>query len=452
MLRLFTRSKISFMSLSFSLCLLLSMAIFFPAFSQNNLTIEEALKIAKEQNLKLLQQRKNQERAELDADIQNAQRLPALNLTFNSAYLSKVNVIDISRVVPLIDQKVELGGHDKAELMLSLQQPIFTGFRLKSQAELAENAKLSEAAKLDYVTNEICHKVYILFYQAQNLANQHKILQASLRRLDIQLENVRNLFQADQIMAFDTLQVYNQKLSIKIDSERNLLNQRLVRLQITRLLNLEDKVTLAQLQLQKPDQIEMELKSLMAAAHQNRPELESIRLAKSNAGLQQKLARSAFFPAIYAMGNFHYAKPGLDPVTNEWMDYFSVGVNLQWNLWHWGGDQRQIEKAGVLLNRLSLEEQELLQTVNYQVEESFENLQFSREQLRLAEELQTQQQERYRIVVVQHQNAVATTNDVVTAETDLTRAELQTQSALVEYYIHLADLRRDVGTISENMQ
>ena len=432
--------------------LFLSSALFSPVFSQNVLTLEEALKLAKQQNLRLLQQQKNQESADLEKQIQNVSRLPVLNLSFSSTYLTELNEIDLSKTGQFIDQKVQLGGHDRSELLVSLQQPVFTGFRLKSQVELAQNARLSEQAKLEILSDEIFHKVYLIFYQSQNLNNQQKILQTSLKRLNIQLQNIRNLFNAAQVMAFDTLQVYNQTLAIRIELEKNLLNKRLVNLQLGRLLDLKEKTIIAELQLQKPGNQLENLVLLKETALQKRPELEGIRLAKAGTGLQQKLARSTYFPNVYALGNFHYAKPGLDPVTDAWMNYFSVGVNLQWNLWRWGGDQKQIEKVKVTANRLSLEESELRQTIQYQVEESYENLNFGLEQLRLAEELRAQQEERYRIVSVQHQNDLATTNDLVTAEADLTSAELQTHLALVQYYIYWADLQRAVGTIADNIQ
>jgi outer membrane protein TolC len=90
-----------------------------------------------------------------------------------------------------------------------------------------------------------------------------------------------------------------------------------------------------------------------------------------------------------------------------------------------------------------------LNDIEFEVRESLENLSFSLDQLRLAENLHAQQAERYRMVSTQQQNGQASTNDVVTAETDLTRAELQKEQALVQYYLNLAGLQRATGTIGE---
>ncbi|MFQ5824764.1 MAG: TolC family protein [bacterium] len=433
-----------------SLQLFFSCLITKEAYSQIPLDLEEALRLAQQNNIKLKQQQASERVARLEELVQKVQRLPSLDFSVTSSYLSEINEIDLSQTIGIPDKRVALGGHDRSELILGVRQPVFTGFRLQSQVDLAKNATLSEQSKFEGLANEIYHQVHLLFYKAQSLHNQRKILQASLKRLNIQLEQVRNLYYAAQVMAFDTLQVYNQTLSVKIELGNNLLATKLTNLQMARLLDLKAARPIADKPLHHPSRDAIDLKQLKAEAFQKRPELKSVRLAQQGTLIQQKLARSYYYPTIFTHANFHYAKPGLDPVTNHWMDYFSVGVNLQWNLWRWQGDQKRIEEFQVQYNQLSLEERELLRTIEYEVEESFEKLNFSLQELQLAEKLQAQQAERYRIISVQHQNGIASTNELITAETDLTQAELQTQQALIKYYIFLANLSKAVGTIQEN--
>ncbi len=105
-----------------------------------------------------------------------------------------------------------------------------------------------------------------------------------------------------------------------------------------------------------------------------------------------------------------------------------------------------------MYNRLELEEREQLRTIDYEVEQSVEELNHSIREWQLAMELRDQQSERFRIVSVQHQNGVASTNDLITAEADLTQAELQKEQALVRYYLNLANLRKATGTIAEGVE
>ncbi|MFQ5709265.1 MAG: TolC family protein [bacterium] len=444
------RSKTGLLFFLLQLCC--GLLFFGQGSSQVPLDLQEALRLAKQNNLKLKQQQAGEQVARLQELVQKAQRLPSLDFSATSSYVSEINEIDLSKTIGIQNRRVALGGHDRSELMLGLQQPIFTGFRLESQVDLAKNASMSEELKFDILANEIYHQVYLVFYQAQDLYNSQRILETSLKRLQIQLQQVRNLFDAAQVMAFDTLQVYNQALSVKIELADNRLATKLTNLQMARLLDLPRVRPIAEVHLARPAGVVTPLQDLEAQALSMRPELKSVRLAQQAALIQQKLVRSSYFPNIFASANFHYAKPGLDPVANSWMDYYSVGVKLQWNLWRWKGDQKKVQTFQVHYNRLTLEERELLRTVEYEVEESFEKLQFSLQELELAEELQAQQEERYRIVSVQHRNGIASTNDLVTAETDLTRAALQTHRATIKYYIFLANLKKAVGTIAQLQQ
>ena len=268
-------------------------------------------------------------------------------------------------------------------------------------------------------------------------------------RLEVQLQQARSLFGAAQVMAYDTLQVFNQTLQVKMQLEQNQRDQRLIDLQMARLLNLATTRPIAEIDLVPPAGVRAVLDSLKQQALQHRPELSGIRLGQRSAQLSRKLAQATYWPDLGAEAKYHYGKPGLNQVTNEWMDYSTIGVNLQWNLWRANQDRRRVEAAEVELNRLTLEERELLRNIDYDVEKGWENAAFAVKQIQLAERLRAQQQERYRIVSTQQREGVATTNDVIIAEGDLTQAELQWQRALIQYYLAQSEILLAIGKIAE---
>jgi outer membrane protein TolC len=184
-------------------------------------------------------------------------------------------------------------------------------------------------------------------------------------------------------------------------------------------------------------------------ARGRRPELIAIHLGQQGARLSQKLARGQYFPEIGAEAKYHYAKPGINQFENKWMDYATIGVSMQWNLWRGNQDRNRMQQAVVEYDRLSLEEREQLRTIDYDVEKSVENINYAIRQIRLTEELLAQQQERYRIITTQQREGVATTNDTLIAEADLTLAELQWQRALIQYHVSQIELQLATGSIGE---
>ncbi len=429
-----------FIAIAFFVCIGISRA-------QTPLDLDEALRLARQNNLQLKKQQQKQKIAEMEVAIKRGQLLPSLDVSATSSYTDEIAKIDLPFTLPGRPGQIELGKHDRTDIAIGLRQPLFTGFRLNTQVELAKTALESEQTRLAFLNQQTAYQVYLLFYQAQSLKKERRIQAASLARLDVQLDQARSLFNAAQAMAYDTLQVYNQTLQLKILLDQNQRDQRLVDLQMARLLDLPEGRPVGEAELQKPLEFSLRLDSLKQIAAQRRPELSGVRLGQRGAQLSRKLAKSTYFPDIGAEAKYHYAKPGLNQVANQWMDYSTVGISLQWNLWRWQQDRHRVEEAEVEYSRLTIEERELLRSIDYEVERSWENANFAAKQIQLAERLLAQQQERYRIVSAQQREGVATTNDVIVAEADLTQAELQLQRALIQYYLSQSEILLATGSI-----
>lgn len=422
--------------------------------AQTPLGLEEALRLARENNLQIKKQEQRQKIAALETAIKRGQLLPSLDFNATAAYTDEIAKLDIpvDRLgLPLppnfATPSVGLGGHDRTDFAIGVRQPIFTGFRLRTQVELARTALTNEENRLLLLQQRTAHQVYQLFYQAQNLKKENKIQAASLHRLNTQLTQTRHLLHAAQVVAYDTLQVFNQALQVNILIDQNLRDQRLADLQMAQLLDINEAREIAEVKLPLVGTFTLSLDSLKRAARQSRSELRSVQLGQRTAELQRKLVRGNYFPEIAAEAKYHYGKPGLNQVANEWMDYKTVGVNLQWNLWRGQQDRHRVEIAEVEYNRLTLEERELLRSIEHEVERSWENMKHATRQIALAEHLLAQQQERFRIMTEQQREGVATTNDVIVAEADLTQAELQLQRAIIQYYLSFSEMKLATGDI-----
>lgn len=418
--------------------------------TQTPLGLEEALRLVRQNNLQLKKQEQLQKIAELEIAIKRSQRWPSLDIAAASAYTDELSQFDLPLTLTG-GRKVQiaLGGHDRTDLAIALRQPLFTGFRLNTQVAIAKTALQSEETRLALLNQQTAYQVYQLFYQAQAIRKERKIQEASLRRLLVQLDQTRSLFYAAQAMAYDTLQVFNQTIQLSIQMDQNLRDQRLLDLQMARLLDVPAPRPIAEEELPKPVAPRLRLDSLKQQAKQRRPELTGVRLKQRSAELQRTLARASYFPDIVAEAKHHYAKPGLNQPANKWMDYTTIGVSLQWNLWRWRQDYHRVQEADAEYARLTLEERELVRNTDYEVERSWENLNLAAKQTDMAERLLAQQQERYRILSAQQRRGVATTNDIIVAEADLTQAELQRQRTLVQYYLAECEMLLATGAIAD---
>ena len=417
-------------------------------FAQAPLTLDEALEIVLHRNLSLKKQEQVQKLANLEIAISKGQMLPSIGLNATVSYTDEVAKFDLppaltgGRFV-----QIELGGHQRADFAIGIRQPIFSGARLRTQVALAQGALATENSRLSLLNQATAFQVYSLFYRAQSLKREQKIHEANGKRLMAQLSQSRELFRAAQAMAFDTLQVFNQAFKTKIQLDQNQKDQRLADLQMARLLDLHQVRPIAYMDLQRRGDIGFSLDSLVQVAMKYRQELRAIRLGQESALLKKRLAKASYYPNVNAEFSYAVAQPGLNQVANEWMDFFTAGVQLQWNLWSGNQDRHRIEQAQVEYNRMNLEERDLIRQIKYEVVQSWENLKFTIKQITLAEQLLAQEQERYLIVIEQQRQGVATTNDVIVAGAELLQAELQLQRSMVQNHLAFAELLLATGSL-----
>lgn len=418
------------------------------AFAQTSITLEEALELVHQRNLQLRLQALQQKSAGLDQAISRAQRLPSVQVQTQVQLTDEVARFDLPvQVTQGRLVQIELGGHERVEAAIVVKQPLFTGFRLQTQAEIAEVVVAGEAVELERLRQVLRGQVYQLFFTWQRLSLEQRVQAASKRRLESQLALLRNLYGSGQALAVDTMRVFNQTLLVDLQQAELEKRKRLVALQLTRLLDLQRPRPLAERQVPATPGRILSLDSLKALALQQRPEVQRLQLEIRRATLQQKLARAAFYPIIQAEAGYVYSKPGLNQVANEWMDFFRAGISLQWNLWRGGQDRYRVEQAEVVQNQLSLRRRDVVQGILYEVEKSWEEVGFAARQIELAERIRLQQYDRYRVVSEQAALGQVTTSEVIAAESDLTQAELQVQNARIDYELARVELLFAVGSL-----
>lgn len=55
-----------------------------------------------------------------------------------------------------------------------------------------------------------------------------------------------------------------------------------------------------------------------------------------------RAAAGSYRPAIDLQGGWHYGRPGIDAITNDWMNYGTVAVGLRWTLLDFGRRDGQV--------------------------------------------------------------------------------------------------------------
>ncbi len=411
-------------------------------------SLQDAWRIALENNLLLSQQDAFLRQAKEELKIQGAGRLPTLSTVASYGYTSEVAELALESPLPGITlPTVQAGTRDRYDIAAVLEQPIFTGFRTSNQVRAAEQHLSAQKSRSEAVRNQVLLLVGQIYFQIQENELQQRVLEKAIDRAGSHLSRARSLYEAKQAMAFDTLEVANRNLQLQSQLEKLANLHEVLTSKLAHAMNVDFTPQVVVASEAGPELRLGELDEYLEGAVEARPELKEIAALKKGSLFRMRAVRSLYLPQLYATASYHYARPGVNFFEDEWEQYYAVGLNLRWQIWNWFQDQRQVKKARIDYERVELQTEQLELDVRQQVTEAYQQLRTTLEQIKLQRQLVAQEQERYRITRENYEQANATSLDLSIAEANLTSAELTLRQDYTEWLRNSLQLQYATGRI-----
>jgi outer membrane protein len=419
------------------------------SFSQSNLyTLQESVKLGI-QNSKTLKI-SNSKLAIASARVTeiSSQRLP--KLSFNASYmrLSDIPPFEISTSFFPTPIKISDPVLNSYNFRLSLQQPIFTGFKLPS-LHSAANYNL-ESSKLEYSKdiNEEAYKIISAFWNIYKAENANRIIDENLKSLESHIKDSKNFLKNNLITKNDLLKIEVQYSTVqlkKAEIENALeIAKAVFNKSIGNDLSTQFDIKTDDI---KFDTIQLDFNKLLKEAKENRLELESI-ANKILAGKEQvSTSNSGWFPSIFLISDFYYNRPNqrIFPQRDQFDDTWDIGVSLSWDIWSWGYNYSQSEQAENNLVQLETVKSQLEDAVEIEVYNSFLGLQTTIKKVDLSKQTLAQAEENYRITNDKYLVQLISATDLIDAETTLFTAKTDLLNSLVDYELAQKYLDKSVG-------
>ena len=416
--------------------------IFNSGYSQSDkvLSLDNCIKLGLEQNKTLEISKSKVESANAKSGEVDAAMLPPLKMT--GSYTRPSEVINKAGgfTIPFIA--------DNYMLKISLQQPVFTGFRLKSNSEIMEYNFSS--AKEDYRKDEAqlildIKNAYWSHFNANQLV---KTINETIGQVEVHLKDIENFYEQNLATDNDVLkvkvQLSNLKL-LKIDAENAVSTTRMV------LNNLIGLPTMINSKIQKsvdeePDESQT-LESVITMAYESRPELKGMeyRIKSGESGVS--MANAGWYPQVNFAANYNYAKPNARMFFSrgEFKGTWDVGINFSFDIWNWMTTSHQVEQAKASLEQTRYSAELIRDAVNLEVSQSYLSLIKSKEKISYAIENRDQAKENYRVTNEKFKAGMVLNSELIDAESSLLIANINYTSAIVEYKMAWAKLEKATG-------
>jgi len=373
-------------------------------------------------------------------------RLPSIRFTGVYSRLSKIDPFVF--MTPTGPFELSPSILNNYQLKLSLAQPLFTGFRLKSSSEAAEyqlKASEVEFTKDELETAFAVRSAYWSLFKAQEMK---KVVDEIVLQMKAHLNDAANLFAQGMLTNNDVLKLQVQLSDVQLKQLEAANGVQLAQVNLNNTLgvqlitNVEVKST-PQFQAKTND----ELNSFLQKAFDKRGELKAADYRAKASESAVTIAKSRWYPEISLYGNYYYNRPNqrVFPTKDAFKDTWDAGIMVSMDVWNWLATSHQTDQAEAGLAQ-SLDALGMIKDgVTLEVTQNYLNYQQAKQKITITKLTVEQADENQRITSEKFKNGVALSSDLIDAEVALLSAKTNYTSALVDLELAKAKLDKSIG-------
>jgi outer membrane protein TolC len=402
-----------------------------------NLSLENAIQLAREHSFNIMAGRHDSAAAALDFRAAQALRYPTITLNAMSYYIDEVQKLQLS----LINK--EIGSNDNYQADAKLTQVLFAGGKISNQIGIQkENA----SAKRFQLSAEILNAAYLTrrAYLSLLIAEaQVRSANASLERVGLIQKDIKNLHHAGLADSVDLLDAESAYLKAEqLVSEKNTLKTNAI-FQLKQLTGLADSTEIIPIgKLPEPEMASIKYDS----ATLNRPELK---MAESRIGASRflvGLSEASYFPSLSGYVGYSAGKPNKDLFNNTWNDYFSGGLVLNWEFNLGGKTKNNKLSAQQSLYSAQMAQKKLQETLSLQAAIAGENLGHAFLTYKNAQSEFEIASNKFRLAKEKQNAGRISVNRLLELEAELTSTEQMHRAAMISFYLYETEYFYAIGS------
>jgi outer membrane protein len=434
------------------------LAIFIPVINAQEkltLSIEEAIQTGLEKSPLMAVSELSVHAAEALVREASTALLPAFRLAGSYTRLSNVPEFSLDLPIPNfpgdgIDLFPNIVDHYNARV--SVQQPLFTGFRLRENRNAARYYAEAERYGHQADRNELSFAITAAYWKAYRAQELERVVIASFDQLTEHLKNVENFYEEGFITRNEVLKVRVQLSNIQVRriEVRNAVNIALLRL--NNLIGLPLSTTIELISEPGVDFVPSpQLDDYILTAIFDNPEVGELVSKKHMGESLLNVARSGWYPNVYLAGNYHYQRPHQRylPLKDEFYDSWDIGVTVSFDLWNWGAVSHRKSQARTQVRQTEYAIEQLRDEITVEVTQHYLEVATSRNRIDAARTALEQAEENYRITADLFRQEMVVNADVLDADVALLRASMTYVEALTDYEIAKASLEKAVGSLQK---
>lgn len=407
------------------------------------LTLEESINIALERSLAVLSADEEVKAKEFEKRAAKADFYPKLSTSYTYTRLDSDTVNDAKTTTYPYDPLKP----NNYEWNVTATQPLFTGWRLTMSRDLASLGVDTAKIQKETAVQDLVLDVKAAYFGILKAAKLETVARQAVEQLKAQLEVSQAFYDEGIIAKNDLLQTEVQMAQARQDLITATNGVELAKSLFNKLLrrNLDQEVKIKDILDYSP--VTLGLDEALKKAELTRPEIKEVSLNVLSAEKSVKLTKSSYYPSVTFIGNYSRETDDLflAAVTGEDPDIWTLTLQADWTIWQWGKRRDEVAAARARVAKARYLLNEIKDNIQLEVKDAYLSLREAEKNIQVAKTAVVQAEENFRMNEERYKQQVATSTDVLDAQTLLTQARTNYFNALSEHNIAWARLERAMG-------
>lgn len=347
----------------------------------------------------------------------------------------------------IMGKAVTVGAENSYQWSTGLTQPLFTGFRLTSQYELAKLGVDIAETNLFLSYLEVAYQVKGAYFLYLRAIKNSEVADQTVKQLEAQLKVSRDFYEVGIIPVNDVLKTEVNLSDAKQSRIKAHNNRALTRARLNRLLGLSVENRTRVKDILKSYPVNTDFQRSRQIALVERPEIKVLDLQLKQADQSIRQAQSGYYPSVDLKASYDFTSDSPSMGDSEYYDAtnWAVTTQLNWSFWEWGRTGHQTSQSRADKRRLEAVKHDLEDEVNLQVKEAILYLKESQANIATSTVGVKQAEENYRITFERYREQLTTNTELLDAQVLLARARSNYYDTLATFNVAEAGLQRAMG-------
>lgn len=330
---------------------------------------------------------------------------------------------------------------------ITVEQPIFTGGKIVAYNKLAKLMENIARYNYEAARQDVILSTDRAYWLVVSLSNKERLAASYVDLTKKLSDNVEKMFKEGIATKAELLNVKVRLNEAHMAHLRAKDGTRVARMQLCHICGLPLDHNL--LPADEILGINQEQYLVTQGTIDNRPELQSLILASRIAQQQTNITRADYLPQLMLIGGYTINNPSItDGFRRRFDGTWNIGLMLKIPLWNWGEGYNKIKASKARANIATYNLDDTREKMKLQIQQCINSINEAQERLSLATSNIVMAEENLRNITLSFNEGVATSEEVMQAQTALIKASSELIDAEIEIRVAQTEFKRATGNLN----